>query len=244
MPDRTCVALFTEEEVRAALLLLGTADSASAVAAELYSLPQEEQANLNWIDTTLLLLSCVSEDLARRVLEHFGTTPTSRARLEADQRKFREWISGLDRRAERSALHLADVVHDARQHTAFMRDIRGKSPDAGSGNCIGLFSEAEVRAALSLYGDPATAASVAAQVYALQPARQAELVWTDTALWLLSCVSEDLAERVAANFGDTAERMEHIREMQQLFRELVEGGEFSGRDVDLSMDTVVREYHV
>jgi hypothetical protein len=233
------IVRFSEAELRAALMLTGTADSASAVAAELYGLPEWEQIHYNWIDTTLMLLSCVSDDLARRVLEHFGSTPASRARHEADRQRGREWLAERVGKPE-MVWELEDVVHDQRQDNALMTGVRSATSldDAGQ-NYIALFSEPELRSALSLCGgDGEAAAAVAAELYALEPAQQAELDWTDFALCLLSSVSMDLAQRVASVFGTTATRREEIDDLQDLFRDVIERGEL--KDIHMTLATVVR----
>lgn len=234
---RNSVVLFTEEELRAALMLTGTPDSARAVAAELYALPEDEQVHYHWIDTTLMLLSCVSDDLARRVLENFGDTPESRARHEAGRERGRHWI--IERGSKPGMVfELADVVHDTREDSALMKAfLRDTSTGARHANHVSLFTEPELRSALSLCADAAVAGTVAAGVYGLSPERQATLDWTDFSLGLLSCVSVELAERVASSFGNTAERLEHIHELQGLFRELIDGGDLAGAHV--SFDTVV-----
>lgn len=241
MPERNVVTLFSEAELKAALSLTGTPESAAAVAAELYAVPNEEQIYLDWIDTTLLLLSCISDDLARRVLENFGNSPASRARLEADQRKYREWISSRGDRPRETIYELEDVVRDSRQDTSLMTGFRHDATNDQLGrNFIALFTERELRSALASCADAEAAAAVAAQVYALEPERQTELDWTDLALGLLAAGSADVAQRVVSLFGNTVQRREDIDELAGLLRELIDSGELAAQGMCMELDTVVR----
>jgi hypothetical protein len=235
---RNAIALFTEDELRAALMLTGTEESASAVAAELYALPDEEQARYNWIDTTLMLLSCVSDDLAERVMVNFGDSPQSRTRHASDQQRGRELIQARAGHPP-TTFELADVVYDTRQDSAFMQSFRRETP-TDSRDFIALFSGAELRAALSQIVDQARAEAIAAEVFALPEESRAQIDWTDLALWLLSSVSDELAERVRFSLGNTAERAEAIHEMQGLFREFIDSGELREYGAHLGLESVVR----
>jgi hypothetical protein len=240
MTRRNWIAEFTEAEVRAALALIGTPESASTVAAHLYALPESEQAHLDWVYDVLLLLSCLSEDLARRVVAAF-TPPgneDARSRIEADQVRFRAALAELP--AGRTVWDLGDVVRDRRQDCAIMAAQWAESGARES--YVDAFSESEVRTALSQVGNAESAARIAREIYTLPPARQAEYCWTDMALWLFSLVSPETADRVATLFGTLPERAARIREMQRVFRSLQASGELAEAigAAGVSKDDIIR----
>lgn len=238
MTRRNWIVEFTEPELRAALALVGTPDSASAVAAELYALPETEQAHLEWVYHVLLLFSCVSDDLSRRVVETFaGSGDDARARLRAEQVQFRAMLADLP--PGRTVWELGDVVRDRRQDCAIVAAHRAVSGTRE--NDLGAFSPPELRAALSLVGSSEAAARIAHEVYSIPPAAQVEYGWTDHSLGLLSLVSPEVADRVAATFGNVPDLAAHIREMQSVFRSLQESGELAGAMTgELRLDDVVR----
>lgn len=237
MTRRNWIAQFTEPELRAALSLLGTPESASAVAAELYALPEAEQAHLEWIYQVLLLLSCVSDDLAQRVIETFAPSEDARAQMKAEQVQFRAGLANMP--SGRTVWEMWDVVSDRRQDCAIVEAHR-----AGTGageNYLGAFSRQELQAALSLVGSSEAAARIAGEVYGIPPAAQVEYGWTDLALWLLSLVSPETADRVVATFGNAPELAAQIREMQSVFRSLQESGELAAAmDGAVGLDEIVR----
>lgn len=239
MNPRNWISVFTEEELRAALNLVGTAESAAAVAAELYALPPEEQAHFDWIDGTLLMLSCVSDDVARRVFEHFASSPEERARMEIDRQRYCQAVQAANRHGREAVLSLDDIVCDSRKDVTWMTEARA-SGASGRDNFIDLFTETELREALTLLGPPDEAAEVAARLYALPLVEQSRLNWTDVALGLLSTVSDGLANRVLKAFGTTPERVEEIREMQGFWRRMADSGELKDPRVHLDLDMVVR----
>jgi hypothetical protein len=229
------IRLFTEDELRTALSLTSTPDSAAAVAAALYALPPEESVHFNWLEDALLELSCVSEDVAQRVLDNFATTPDERTRLREKQVQFCEWVRSLDAGSRESVVELEDVVLDARTDVG----LDASHPTKGE-NIVVLFTEAELRKALTLLGPPDEAAEVAARLYALSSEEQARLHWTDIALGLLSAVSEELHERVFSTFGTTRERAQQVTEMREFLRAMADSGELRNPDVHLALETVVR----
>jgi hypothetical protein len=111
---RNQLALLTESELRTALEVGGTADSARAVAAQVAAITPEEQPFFEWIDTTLMFASCVSDELSDRILAFFGSTPELRAQLQEQQRAFRRWVAGSDFPGPVTPLALEDVVFDVR----------------------------------------------------------------------------------------------------------------------------------
>jgi hypothetical protein len=237
MNRQNWISVFTEAELRTALALIATPESAAAVAAELYALPPDELIYFNWIEDTILELSCVSNDLAQRVLDRFVSTPEERARLREKQAGFCEWLRSLD--SPTGTVELEDVVYDSRRDVGLAAGMdSGARPHPQ--NFVALFTETELREALSLIGAPEEARPVAAQLYELQPEEQDGLIWTDLALGLLSTVSAELADRVISAFGTTPERAEQIREMHDLFRSMADSGELKQPDIRLALDTVVR----
>lgn len=236
MSKRNVISVFTEDEVHRALSLVAAPDAASAVAAELYALPPEEQVHLDWIQSTLLLLSCVSEELARRVVDNFAPEPEAQVRMREEQARFGEWVRSPDSPARESGIELEDVVHDSRRDVGLMSGVQ--PGEDGAENLIALFSQQELGAALSLVAAPELAARVAADIYTLSPIERSGLAWTDVALGLLSSVSEDLARRVATALGTTPERLREVTDMQSLFHDLLESGEI--RQMHVSLDTIVR----
>lgn len=226
MTRRNWIAEFTEAELRAALALVGTLDSATAVAAQLYALPETEQAHLDWVYNVLLLLSCVSDDLARRVLATLtasGEERAVRSRIEADQARFCATLAEIP--AGRAIWEIGDVVRDRREDCAIVAAQRAES--GARENYVGAFSESEVRAALSQIDSAESAARIAREIYSIPPARQAEYGWTDMALWLFSLVSPEMADRVVRLFGTLPERAALIREMQGVFQSLQASGELA-----------------
>ncbi|HSU14623.1 hypothetical protein [Longimicrobium sp.] len=226
MARRNWIAEFTERDVRAALALVGTPDSASAVAAELYALPETEQVHLEWVYDALLLVSCVSDDLARRVIDLFAPADEDgRSRMRVDQAQF-----GAALRGERpgwTVWEIGDVVRDRRQDCAVTAAFRAET--GRRENLIGAFTQPELEMALSQVGDSDAAARLAHEVYSIPPDEQGDYDWTDLSLWLFSLVSREIGERVLTTFGTVSDRAEHIREMQRVFRSLRESGELRER---------------
>lgn len=109
------LSLFNREELAAGLAIGGTPETASAVAAQVYAIPAGEQVYYEWIDTTLMFMSCVSDELAVRILDWFCKTPDLRASLEAQMREFQEWVnSPRFNFGGRTPLEIGDVVFDTR----------------------------------------------------------------------------------------------------------------------------------
>jgi hypothetical protein len=238
MSRRNWITVFTEEELRAALGLIGTRESAASVAAQLYAMPPEEQIHFDWLEGTLWMLSCVSDEVARRVLDHFASSPKERARMEAEQKRYCASLGTGEGVFQQTVHSLEDVVFDSRQDVALMAGLAADElPDR---NFVALFTEGEVREALTLLGPPEEAAQVAGQLYSLSPAEQAGLRWTDLGLGLLAAVSGELADRVVSTFGTTPERVKEIREMQEFFQEMARDAELKDPRVHLALDTVVR----
>jgi hypothetical protein len=234
------ISVFTEAELRTALALTSTPESAAAVAAELYALPSEELIHFNWIEDTILQLSCVSEDLAQRVVDNFASTPEERERLRDKQAGFCEWIRSLH--SPVTVVELEDVVYDSRRDVGLAAGMDSGAPTHPQ-NLVALFTETELREALALIGAPEGAGLVAAQLYALPPEEQVGLIWTDLALGLLSTVSVELADRVISIFGTTGERVSEIREMQAFFQSMLDNGELRQPEIRLTLDVVVRSAH-
>ena len=115
--------MFSQEELAAGLAILGTPETAAAVAAQVYAIPVAEQVHYEWIDTALMMTSCVSDELATRILDRFGRTPEERATLESQMREFQEWMKGRGNKPGRTLLSLEDVIFDTRTEQA---DERGK----------------------------------------------------------------------------------------------------------------------
>lgn len=119
MPERrNQLALLAEAELRAALELGGTPESARAVAAQVAAIPADEQHFYEWIDTTLMFASCVSMELSDRIAAFFGSTPELREQLEEQQRAFRQWIKGPEFRGAVTPLSIDDAVFDVRMDTS------------------------------------------------------------------------------------------------------------------------------
>lgn len=110
---RNHLALFTEQELAAGLALMASEPNAREVAAEVYAIPAGEQACFEWIDTALMLVSSISDELAERVRAHFGATPEERAEIERQQSEFRVWLRSSVRE-RRTLLTIEDVVFDTR----------------------------------------------------------------------------------------------------------------------------------
>ena len=103
---------------------------------------------------------------------------------------------------------------------------------------IALFSESELRSGLELAGTPESAREVAAQVYAIPADQQQYFEWVDAAVLFVSCVSDELAQRVATFFSRTPEDRRQIQEQQQEFREHVAARTYPPAAI-LSLDDVV-----
>ena len=113
------LSVFSQDELAAGLAIIGTAETASAVAAQVYAIPLEEQIFFEWIDTTLMLTSCLSDDLATRILDWFGRTPDERVSLEAQMREFQEWMKGRGSKPGRTLLSLEDLIFDTRTEQVY-----------------------------------------------------------------------------------------------------------------------------
>ncbi|HSU15909.1 hypothetical protein [Longimicrobium sp.] len=128
---RNQLALLTEAELRAALEIGGTPETARAVAAQVYAVPAEEQHFFEWIDTTLMFASCVSGELSERIAAFFGSTPELRAQLEEQQHAFRQWVAGPKFQGPVTPLGLDDVVFDVRtEASARAEPADGEAPTA------------------------------------------------------------------------------------------------------------------
>ncbi len=111
---RNHLALLTRDELAAGLALSGTPETASAVADQVYAIPPEERIYYEWIDTTLMFTSCVSDELAARIAGFYGRTPEARTEVERQQREFAKWVRGPDFKPGITPLTLEDVVFDTR----------------------------------------------------------------------------------------------------------------------------------
>ncbi|SOD01832.1 hypothetical protein SAMN05216486_10183 [bacterium JGI 053] len=108
------LSVFSEEELALGLAILGTPETAPVVAAQVYAIPAAEQVHYEWIDTALMMTSCVSDELATRILDRFGRTAEERAALEAQMRAFQEWVKGRGGKPGRTPLTMEDVIFDTR----------------------------------------------------------------------------------------------------------------------------------
>jgi len=113
------LSVFSEEELALGLAILGTPETATAVAAQVYAIPAAEQVHYEWIDTALMMTSCVSDELATRILDRFGRTAEERASLEAQMREFQEWVKGRAGKPGRTPLEIGDVVFDTRTEQVY-----------------------------------------------------------------------------------------------------------------------------
>jgi hypothetical protein len=115
---RNYLAIFTQPELEAALALLSPLPSAHAVAAQIYSMPIEEQVHFEWIDTTVHLLACVSDELEARVERELLNGAAG-----AERGAFREGVANVRRLAaahasrpeSRLPTDVLAVVYDTRQ---------------------------------------------------------------------------------------------------------------------------------
>ncbi len=108
MSRENVVGLFTEDELILALTAITTPVRARQLAAELYSKPVEEQSYYDWIDTTLVLFTFVSEDCAERVRRYFGWTEQDAEAVKS----FEQIIKNPSTR--NPSLELGDIVYDSR----------------------------------------------------------------------------------------------------------------------------------
>jgi len=122
---RNQLAILTEAELRAALEMGGTPESARVVAAQVAAIPADEQHFYEWIDTTLMFASCVSRELSERIAAFFGSTPELREQLEEQQRAFRQWVAGPEFRGAVTPLSIDDAVFDVRTDTSMRADSMG-----------------------------------------------------------------------------------------------------------------------
>jgi hypothetical protein len=227
MRDENVIQLFSEDEVRRALALATEPESAAAVAAQLYSLRDEEQALLEWMYDTLLLLSCLSDEVAERVVARFATSTADAERIRGDQARYRAWLaSGSTVRGE---IGLWDVVHDTRDDASL-----ASAADADRGGALAWFTESELRRALELIASPERAAALAGEVYAIPDDARSGLLWTDFALGLLATSGDAFARRVVGRLGGTAAAEENVRQMRDLFHGLITAGDLSGVDLGVS----------
>jgi hypothetical protein len=106
-------------------------------------------------------------------------------------------------------------------------------------NHLDLLSREELAAGLALCGTPETAPIVAAQVYAIPPEEQVHFEWIDTTLMFTSCVSPELAQRIAAFYGRTPEMRAELERQQREFQEWVNGPGFKPGRTPLTIEDVV-----
>lgn len=111
--------LFSQKELAAGLRIFGTRETAAAVAAQVYAIPAAEQPYYEWIDSTLMLTSCVSDELMNRILDWFCRTPEERAGLEAQMREFQDWVKSQRGKPRGTHLTMEDVIFDTRTVQAY-----------------------------------------------------------------------------------------------------------------------------
>ena len=119
VPRINHLSVFSEGELARGLAILGTPETAATVASQVYAIPAAEQVHYEWIDTALLMTSCVSDELATRILNRFGRTAEERATLEAQMREFQEWVKGRGGKPGRTPLTMEDVIFDTRSEQVY-----------------------------------------------------------------------------------------------------------------------------
>lgn len=116
---RNHLPLFSQEELTAGLSIFGTPETAADVAAQVYAIPAAEQAYYEWIDSTLMLTSCVSDELTNRILDWFCRTADERAGFEAQMREFQEWVKSQRSKPRGTLLTMEDVIFDVRTEQVY-----------------------------------------------------------------------------------------------------------------------------
>ena len=106
-------------------------------------------------------------------------------------------------------------------------------------NHLTLLSREELEAGLALWGTPETAPIIAAEVYAIPLEEQIHYEWIDTTLMFTSCVSPELAQRIAAFYGRTPEMRTELERQQREFQEWVNGPNFKPGRTPLTIEDVV-----
>lgn len=99
-------------------------------------------------------------------------------------------------------------------------------------NVITLFTEDELVQALALLAPDEDAQRVAHEIYAKAAEELAHFDWIDPNLTLLSLISEDCAQRVRNQFGETEEEAQAREQIRALVAR-------SSRETRLSIDDVV-----
>ena len=107
------LGLASEEELRAALALMAPDENAQEIAAAVHSIPAAEQVHYDWTHEVLMLLSCVSEQVAARVRARLAMFPEEHEELARRQRAWAEFIKSRSS-PRNGGFNLEDVVRDAR----------------------------------------------------------------------------------------------------------------------------------
>lgn len=106
------ISLFTQPELEAGLALLYGPEAAHRVAAEVYSIPVQDQIYYDWIEPALYLMACVSDDLDRRVRE-MGGDGDAGAAFHARIDEFQAWLPTISDGLT-PGLNIRDVISDSR----------------------------------------------------------------------------------------------------------------------------------
>jgi hypothetical protein len=106
------LASFSEAEFAQALSLALAESEARVLASRIASLPPDELANFDIMEPTLFLLSLVSPDCERKVLELFTTPGEDREGFVGRQAEFAEWIRQKPEKAW--GWTMEDVLFDRR----------------------------------------------------------------------------------------------------------------------------------
>jgi hypothetical protein len=107
------LALLSEAELAAGLGLVGSEENAREVAAAVYGIPAAEQVHFEWIDEVLMLVSCVSDELAARVRSGLASTAREAEEIARLQRAWRAHAASTPAKG-RAFFDVESVVHDRR----------------------------------------------------------------------------------------------------------------------------------
>jgi hypothetical protein len=112
--ERNDLDLLTECELTSALVLLAPQENAHEMAAAVAAIPAKERCFYRWAYEVVLAASGVSDEIARRVREHYGSTSEEQGRVATEQRVFRSWRIATADAPITVAFALEEVVIDTR----------------------------------------------------------------------------------------------------------------------------------
>jgi hypothetical protein len=219
MAEHDDLTLFSAEELIAGLARLGTRENAEEIAGLVDAIPASERSHYRWSHEAVLLVSSVGPEVAERVRHYYGQDEETRSLIAEQQEHIMRFLTRVGELRGDSRYSLEGVVIDVRLSAPanFIPAYVAPSARPRRRTFAEVASEEELSAALSLLTTEDGARKTAAEVYAIPVAEQVHYDWINHTLMLLSCVSDELAERVLACFAATPEQREELARQQRSF---------------------------